>query len=325
MKAQNLSIIGLGRLGASIGLAVKQSAVGLAVIGHDRNADVAQIALQMGAVEKVEVDVRSLASKADILVLAVPFAELEPLLTVIGDVVQPQTLLLDLSPLKGAGLKLADRFLKEGHYVGASPVLSADWLVDGRSEIEAASGDVFKNSIFCLMPSPKADPQAVETAVNFGKLLGALPYFIDPMEYDGLLTGVQAVPGLLAAALFRSVSQSTGWRDMLRFADVPFAMSTQPLLGGEDIVHEAMSNKIATLRWLDAIMAELKIMRQLVYEGDTDILAATLSGLFEDRAAWLSNREKNDWVEITAPDIDNNTISSHFMGAFASRKKKNEP
>lgn len=324
MKAKNLSIIGLDRLGASIGLAVQQSAVGLTVIGHDRNADVAQIALQMGAVEKLEIDARNLASKADILVIAVPFVELEPLLTVIGDVVQPQTLVLDLSPLKGSGLKLADQFLQQGHYVGASPVLSADWLVDGRTEIEAASGDVFKNSVFCLMPSPKADSQAVETAVNFGKMLGALPYFIDPMEYDGLLTGVQTAPGLLAAALFRSVSQSPGWRDMLRFATTPFAMSTQPLLGGEDIVHEAMSNKIATLRWLDAIMTELKTLRQLIYAEDTDILAATLSGLFEDRAVWLSEREKNDWDEVKAPDIDTNTISSHFMGALGSKKKKNE-
>ena len=324
MKAKNLSIIGLGRLGASIGLAVRQSAVGLSVIGHDRNADLAQIALKMNVVEKVEVDVRDLASNADILVLAVPFVELEPLLTVIGDLVQPQTLVLDLSPLKGSGLKLANQFLQQGHYVGARPVLSADWLVDGRTEIEAASGDMFKNSIFCLMPSPKADPKAVETAVNFGKILGALPYFIDPMEYDGLLTGVQAAPGLLAAALFRSVSQSTGWRDMLRFADVPFAMSTQPLLGGEDIVHEAMSNKIATLRWLDAIMTELKTIRQLIYQEDSDILAATLSGLFEERAVWLSEREKNDWDEVKAPDIDTNTVSSHFMGALGSKKKKNE-
>ena len=324
MKAKNLSIIGLGRLGASIGLAVRQSAVGLSVIGHDRNADLAQIALKMNVVEKVEVDVRDLASNADILVLAVPFVELEPLLTVIGDLVQPQTLVLDFSPLKGSGLKLANQFLQQGHYVGARPVLSADWLVDGPSEIEPASGDMFKNTIFCLMPSPKADPKAVETAVNFGKILGALPYFIDPMEYDGLLTGVQAAPGLLAAALFRSVSQSTGWRDMLRFADIPFAMSTQPLLGGEDIVHEAMNNKIATLRWLDAIMTELKTIRQLIYQEDSDILAATLSGLFEERAVWLSEREKNDWDEVKAPDIDTNTVSSHFMGALGSKKKKNE-
>jgi prephenate dehydrogenase len=324
MKAQNISIIGLGRLGVSIGLAVQQSSLEVSVVGHDRDNDVAQLALGTGAVNKLEVDVRNLASKADILVLAVPFTELEPLLSVIGDRVQGHTLLLDLTPLKAPSLKLAEKYVGQGHYVGANLVLSAQWLVDGRTELEAASGDVFKNGVFCLMPSPKADPKAVETAVNFGRLLGASPYFVDPMEYDGLLTGVQTVPGLLAAALFRSVAQSTGWRDMLRFAGVPFAMSTQPLMGGEDIVHEALSNKISTLRWLDAVMVELKAIRRLVQDGEAEILTAALSGLFLDRSAWLAEREKNLWIEVDAPDLESYSISSHFLGSLASRRKKDE-
>ncbi|MCZ7665718.1 MAG: NAD(P)-binding domain-containing protein [Chloroflexi bacterium] len=72
MKAQNISIVGLGRLGASIGLAVQQSSLDVRVVGHDRNADVARLALSMGAVTKLEMEVQALAAKADILVLAVP-------------------------------------------------------------------------------------------------------------------------------------------------------------------------------------------------------------------------------------------------------------
>jgi prephenate dehydrogenase len=324
MKAKNLSIVGLGRLGASVGLAVQQSGVELSVIGHDRNADLAQIALEMDAIEKLELDVRTLASKADILVLAVPFNELEPLLTVIGDVVQPQTLVLDMSPLKAPGLKLADQLLQQGHYVGARPVFSSDWLVDGRTEVEAASGDVFKNGVFCLMPSPKADPKAVETAVNFGHLIGALPYFFDAAEFDGLQTGLQTVPGLLAAALFGSVSTSTGWRDMLRFANVPFAMSTQPLAESTDLAHEAFTNKIATMRWLDGLIDELKLLRQQVYEGDEEILVATLAGLAEERAKWLADREKNDWVEGVGTAMDADLQATHYLGVFAKLRKKEE-
>ena len=67
MKAQNVSIIGLGRLGASIGLAVKKSSATMIVIGHDRNQDVAKIAQSpVGAVDKVEANARNLASRADI-------------------------------------------------------------------------------------------------------------------------------------------------------------------------------------------------------------------------------------------------------------------
>jgi prephenate dehydrogenase len=324
MKAQNVSIVGLSRLGASIGLAVQQSSLDIQVAGHDRDPDVAEIVRGMGAVDKVEADVRSLAAKADILLLAVPVSELEPLLSVIGDVVQPHALVLDLSNLKGTGLKLAKQYLQAGHYVGASAVFAADWLVDGRTEVEAASGDAFKNSLFCLMPSPQADPKAVETAVQFGKLLGATPYFVDPLEYDGLLTGVQTVPGLLAAALFQSVTQEAGWRDMLRFAGVPFAMSTQPLANGTDIAAEAAANKIATLRWLDALMASLKGFRRQVYDDDTEIMTALLENLFTARAEWLSSREENDWVEGHVPEIERDSWSTYFLGALGNRSKKDK-
>jgi prephenate dehydrogenase len=324
MKAQNVSIVGLSRLGASIGLAVQQSSLDVQVVGHDRDPDVAEIVRGMGAVDKVEADVRSLAAKADILLLAVPASELEPLLSVIGDVVQPHALVLDLSNLKGTGLKLAQQYLQAGHYVGASAVFAADWLVDGRTEVEAATGDAFKNSLFCLTPSPQADPKAVETAVQFGKRLGAIPYFVDPLEYDSLLAGVQTVPGLLAAALFQSVTQEAGWRDMLRFAGVPFAMSTQPLANGTDIATEAAANRTATLRWLDALIASLQGYRRLVHEDDSEILTASLENLFIARSEWLASREENDWIEGKLPEVEQDSWSSYFLGALGKRSKKDK-
>lgn len=325
MKAQNISIIGLGRLGASVGLAVKQSSLNVTVVGHDRNLDVAKIAQSpVGAIDKVESSVRALASRADVLVLAVPLSELEALLSVIGDAIQPHTLILDFSSLKQPGLKWAAKYLPQGHYVGASPVLAADWLSDGRIELEAASGDMFKNSIFCLMPSPKADPQAVETAVNFGSLLGATPYFVDPLEYDSLVQGLEAVPGLLGAAMYRAITQSAGWRDMLRFAGLPFAQTTQPLSAGADIAYQALDNKVATLRWLDALIAEMKALRSLVNEGETEVLSAVFAELHKERQRWLAERDQNDWAEGKPPEIEGNTLGSQFLGAFGRKRKQDD-
>lgn len=325
MKAQNVSIIGLGRLGASIGLAVKKSSATMIVIGHDRNQDVAKIAQSpVGAVDKVEANARNLASRADILVLAVPMSELEPLLSVIGDAIQPHTLILDFSSLKQPGLNWSAKYLVQGHYVGASPVLAADWLTDGRVEVEAASADLFKNSIFCLMPSPKADPQAVETAVNFGSLIGAVPYFVDPIEYDSLVQGLEVVPGLLGAAMFRAITQSTGWRDMLRFAGLPFAQTTQPLSAGADIAYQAMSNKIATLRWLDALLEEMKSLRRLVSESEEGMLASIFTELHMERERWLAERVQNQWSEAKEPDIEGNTISGQLLGAFGRKRKPDD-
>ncbi len=322
MNAKNISIIGLGRLGASVGLAVKQSLPGLAVIGHDRDADLARLALnKLGAVDKLENNAHTLAARADILVLAVPVNELEPLLTVIGDAVQSHALVLDFASLKQPGLKWAAQYLRQGHYVGASPVLAADWLTDGRTEQEAASADLFRNSVFCLMPSPKAEPAAVETAVVFGSTLGAIPYFVDPLEYDSLAQGLEVVPGLLAVALFRAITQSTGWRDMLRFAGQSFAQTTQPLSAGADIAYQALNNKTATLRWLDALIEALTTTRQWVQQGDAELLEATFTNLHGERERWLASRSQNEWAEAQAPEVANISLGSQLFGALTRKRK----
>lgn len=325
MKAQTITIVGLERTGASIGLAIKQALPGVTVSGHDRNAALVRDAKEkVGAIDREEWNLPKAAAKADILVLATPILESEAVLQVVGDDLQAHALVLDLSSLKGPGLKWAEQYLQHGHYVGAVPVLASAMLADGRSSIETARPDLFKNSLFCLMPAPQADPQAVETAVNFGRLLGAMPYFLDPVEYDSLVQGVETVPGLMAAAIFNAIHNSSGWRDMLRFAGLPFALATLPLESSDDIVFQALNNKTATLRWLDALLNELTEVRRWLHEGESELLAAMLSELNAQRQRWLRDRAENDWAEVKAPDIERPSFSQQMLGGWISQRGKKD-
>ncbi|HRQ41747.1 MAG TPA: prephenate dehydrogenase [Chloroflexota bacterium] len=323
MQAQTVSIIGLGRAGVSVGLAVKAK-LPVTVVGYDPNPDVARAAqTQMKAIDAAEINLYKAAAKADILVLMLPVAELEETLQAIGGDLQPHTLVLDFSGLKGPGLKWARKQLQQGHYVGATPVLAAKWLADGRTELTTATADLFQDSLFCLMPSPDADPQAVETAVNFGMVLGARPYFIDPMEYDALVQGTEALPGFVAAALFKSLKQSTSWQDMLRFAGSSFNLATLPLAQPKDIAYMALHEKEASLRWLEALITELTTLRRLVYESEPQLLTAVFEELAHERDRWLLKRQDNEWDERTMPDIERPSMMGHMLGGLApdSRKK----
>lgn len=322
MKAQTVSIIGLGRAGVSIGLAVKAK-LPLTVVGYDPNPDTARMAQdKMKAVDAVEMSLFKAVARADILVMMLPVAELEETFQTIGDDLQSHTLVLDFSGLKGPGLKWARKYLPQGHYVGATPVLAAKWLADGRTDVMAATADLFQNSLFCLMPSPEADPQAVETAVNFGLVLGARPYFIDPMEYDALVQGTEALPGFVAAAMFKSLKQSTSWQDMLRFAGSSFSLATLPLAQPKDIAFMALHQKEASLRWLEALISELTTLRRLVYEGEPQLLTAVLEELANERDKWLLKRQDNEWDERTMPDIERPSMMGHMLGGLAPDAKK---
>jgi prephenate dehydrogenase len=320
MKTQVITIIGLRRTGASIALSIKEGPLDVTVLGHDSDPALQKQAVELGAIDKVESNLIRAAAAADILVLAMPSVELEGTLRAIGEDLKEHTLIIDLTALKGPGIKLAEAYLRQGHYVGARPVFAAGTFADGLADAEKARADLFENSIFCLMPGARTDPQAVETAVNFGRLLGASPYFVDPLEYDNLAQGVETVPGLMAAALFRSVNKAAGWRDMLRFADLPFAMATSALeQEAEELAHLALNDKSATLRWLDAVMSEFKDLRRWIQEDNQEVLAALLLELRNDRSKWLQDRSKNDWLEGKDSAAEVPGLSQRLFGSLASR------
>jgi prephenate dehydrogenase len=325
MKTQTITIVGLNKTGASIGLALKKSSLMVTLIGHDADAARARAVLEtVGAVDKVEWNLVSAAKKADILVITTPANEVETVLQVIGDALQPHTLVLDLSALKGPALGWAQKYLQQGHYVGAVPVLAAAALDDGRSAVETASADLFRNSALCLMPAPQAEPQAVETAVNFGLLLGARPFFVEAHEFDSLVQGTETLPRLVAVAMFSALQKATGWRDSLRFAGLSFALGTAPLAMRDETIFMALQNKEATLGWLDALMQELAQMRRWLYDGNRELFTAFLEELDNEREAWLAARAKNDWDERKGPAIRPRTLSEHMFGGLVSGRKDDD-
>lgn len=325
MQAKTVTIVGMNRVGASIAMALKAAPLELNIIGYDRRRDVAEEAKNViSALDSVEWNLVNAASKADILVLLAPLSELRETLAVIGDEVQPHTLILDLATLKGPGVKWSQTYVKRGHYVGATPILSARVLADGRESLDAASADLFRSSVLCIMPSAAADPQAVDTAVKFGSLLGAVPYFIDPFEYDALAQAVETLPTLLAAALFSAVQQSPAWRDMLRFANTSFGVATQPLDQGTDIVQMALTDKAATLRWLDAVDGELKKWRSVIEQGDADLLELTLAEQLLKRSKWLKERTDNEWTEQGNARIETPDLTQQLLGGWIGRSRKKD-
>lgn len=321
MKAETIGIIGLGRTGASVGLALQRKDLGMTLVGYDDSRQTLKDALDAGAVDRGERRLRRVAAAADILILAVPAQRVGRVLEEIGELIAEHVLVLDLSGLKEESQALAQRHLRQGHFVGAMPVLAAAALSVGGQDVAAARADLFQNSIFCLMPAPQADPQAVETAVNVGTLLGAKPFFLNPAEYDSLVQGVQTVPGLLAAAMFRAVTQTSGWRDMLRFAGAPFARATSALEDGEEVAHLALHDPPATLRWLDELLAQLQEIRALVAEGDLERLSAFLEHLDLEREEWLQERRENVWDEVPGSKVEPFSMRENLLGRWGQGER----
>lgn len=326
MKAQTLSIIGLGRIGASIGLALKNSPLSLNIVGHDRDRGVMKQAREIGAVDSTEGNLIKTAAKADILILAEPFGQLEDTIRHIGPDIQEHTVVIDTAPLKRPVRDWVKQHMSQGYYVSCAPVINPDKMDDIRVTIDAASADLFQNSIFCLMPGPKVDDQAVKTAANLGKVIGGEPFYVNIDEYDIYMQALVTLPGVTAAATFRTVTQTTGWRDMIRFAGLPFATVTSPLMGEGDVASLIYADEKAALHWIDREVANLLEIKRWIENGDQEALAALMEELNIQREEWLHERRQNDWNEAqnSASRVQNMNLMQQMFGSLAGRRGQDD-
>jgi prephenate dehydrogenase len=320
MKAETVALIGIDRTTVAAGLALRRAGLKLRILGYDNEAERARQARKLGAIDKDEWYLLQAVTAADILILSLPPEKLVEMMPLIGAEIQAHTLLLDLSTAKALGQEVAGKQLNRGHYVGARLVLAAAALHDGRTDLESAHADLFRDSLLCLMPSAHAEPQAVQTAVDLGRLLGAKAFFLDAAEYDALVQGVETMPVLLAAALFQAVTGAKGWRDMLRFAGHSFAQTTLPLHQPEAaalILHD----QAAALRWLDAFLDEMNEVRSWIAAADGERLQTRLSAMAEERQAWLRRRQDNEWEEHRPAEIERTSLSEQWFGSLARQKR----
>lgn len=321
MKTQLLGIIGLQRVGSSVGLAFKQSKLEITVGGHDRDRGVMKQAKEMGAIDKSYTSVANLIADADILVVAEPLSEMEETFQVMGRYVQEHVVIIDFASLKKPVQALADKYLTQGHYVAMMPIAHVDSYADTRLTIDAADGDLYRGSVVCMMPGPKVDEDAVQTAANIGRVLGCEPFFVDMGEYDAYMQALETAPSLIGTALFRSLTRATGWRDMVRFAGMPFAQVTSVMGREADIAHMTFSDKVAALHWIDSIIQDLVEMRRWINDGDLETLGALMTELNIQREQWLHDRRENNWNESMAPKVESPGFMEQMIGGGLFRRR----
>ena len=320
MKVKTIAIIGLGRLGCSIGLAFKSQLPDLVVLGHDREREVMKQAREIGAVDRTSYSMVNVADEGDIVILAVPFSEYQETIQAIGPGLQEHAVLLDFSPLKRPVQKWIDQYLEAGHYVSMLPIMNVEHMIDLRTGPEAANADLFRGSVLCLMPSPHVEQGAVQTAEQIGRILGADPFYIDIHEFDIYAQAIGTVPGLVSAALFKTLREQTGWRDMRRMVSLPFVAATHNLGEEEELARMAFHDKKATLHWLDLLVENLVEMRRWVQDGDPETLGALLVELNIQREKWKRERAENDWHEGETPKVDNPGLMQQLFGSFGARR-----
>ncbi len=184
-KTLQITIIGLGQIGASIGLALSGHK-NLLRVGHDKNTTTARTAQRIGAVDKIHHNLPNSVRKADIIILSLPYSEIEETMGYIKEDLMENAIILDTAPSKAATQRWMQKNLPPGRaYIGLAPAINPLYLDEKEKGINAARADLFEKSVTLIAAPPSTPRVAVQIATDLVLLYGSQPLFADIAEVDG--------------------------------------------------------------------------------------------------------------------------------------------
>lgn len=285
---KRVTIIGLGLIGGSLGLALKKAlGSGVRITGYARNPEVGRLALRRGAVDGTEGKLVASIKEADIVVLATPPLAIKEILKEIAPELPPGVVVTDVASTKSQILRWAEEYLAGRMFVGGHPMAGKE-----TSGIEAAEADLFRGCTYCLSPAKGASREAVQEVMTMVRAVGAEPLFLDASDHDYLVAGISHLPLLLSVALAAATTQSPYWQGMAKLAATGYQDLTRLASGSPEMSRDiCLTNRDSLLRWIDQFVERLSEYRQLIAEADPEI-EKTFRQVREARRRWLASRGK---------------------------------
>ena len=223
---QKLALIGVGLLGGSLGLAALRRRLAARVEGFvRREAGVAECE-HCGAADRASLDLASVVSGADLVVLCTPVAQMRGLAERMTPSLQKGAVVTDVGSVKGCVVRDLEELVSAAgaHFVGSHPMAGAE-----KSGVAAANADLFEGAVCVLTPTKRTNADALRRTEAFWKALGSRVLKLTPEAHDDLVGRGSHLPHVVAAELSnyilspvhpaaQSVVCANGFRDTTRIA-----------------------------------------------------------------------------------------------------------
>ena len=285
MQLERVAIIGVGLIGGSFALALKQAGVCGHVVGAGRNAANLRLALERGILDSIAADAIAAAHGADLVLVAAPVAQFPRIFRDIGQVLGPKALVTDGGSTKRDVVAAAREALgrKVAQFVPAHPIAGAE-----KSGAGAAAADLFRGKRVVLTPLPENSDSAVRKVQDAWSACGARITRMDAAEHDAVLAAVSHLPHLLAFALVHDIAGRENSAQLFSYAAGGFRDFTRIASSHPEMWRDiCVANRDRLLSELSRFSTKLEQMKRLLEAGD----GAGLEKLFaEARAA------RDEWI-----------------------------
>ncbi|MBP1465920.1 prephenate dehydrogenase/arogenate dehydrogenase family protein [Candidatus Chloroploca sp. M-50] len=287
-----ISIIGLGLIGTSLGMALRSAEVSesplgaLEVVGWDRDQRAVKEARGRLAIDREARTLVEAVRDAQIIVVATPVLAIREVFAQLGPLLASGTVVTDVASTKAEVAHWAESLPLGVAYVGGHPMAGKE-----KAGAAAADPDLFKGAIYCLTTGRSTPQAALEAVEAMVRTVGAKPYYIDPEEHDVYVAGISHLPMLLSVGLVEITGRSPAWKEMAALAATGFR-DVSRLASGDPEMHRdiLLTNRVGLNRWIDEMISFLLEVRDQVDEGDAEAIEPLLQRVREQREGWLETR-----------------------------------
>jgi prephenate dehydrogenase len=266
-----VAIVGVGLIGGSIGLALRERRLAQKVVGIGRRQQSLDAARKVGAIDNGVTNLASGVSQAQLIVVATPVDTIAERVIQASAACPAASLITDAGSTKEAIVSAVDAGLatrRSGpRFVGSHPLAG-----DHRTGPEHSRSDLFDGRTVVITPSEHTRPAAVTEVSGFWESLGANVRSMTPREHDRALAMTSHLPHVAAVALAAATPSellpltASGWRDTTRVA------------GGDPALWQAIltANRQHVLDALDMMRQTFASLRESLEQGDNESLIAIL-------------------------------------------------
>ncbi|HUI87092.1 MAG TPA: prephenate dehydrogenase [Anaerolineales bacterium] len=324
-----ITIIGLGQIGASIGLALRGNK-NVKRVGYDKDVAVSRAAQSLEVVDEIK-NLPAAVKDAALVVLCLPLSEIRETLRHIGPWLADNTLIMDTAPVKSGVISWVKELIPpDRFYVGLVPAIGSHYIASLEFGLNAAQPDLFQKGIMVVDVPQGIPEEIVNRAFDFCHSLGAKPMLFDILESDGLMTSVHVLPQLTAAALLNATIGLPGWQEARKLAGRPFAGVTSGMAyhdNAQSLQEAVLANRASAVHALETLMAALQGLRDDIEQGNEAGISERLSDSVKDRETWLDERGEAPWLQeggdaMEAPRAGEQIMQTLFGSRIIDRNKK---
>lgn len=277
-----ISILGLGLIGGSLGLALKKYKENLQVTGYSRRPETITLALEKGAIDIPAANLKEAVAQARLIIIATPILTIKTILKEMASFVSESTIVTDTGSTKVAVMEWAGDYLPRSvRFVGGHPMAGKE-----KSGIEFAEADLFRNCVYCLTPTPQTDGEALDYLKRLVSGIKSRPLIIEAQKHDRFVAAISHLPFLLSVALMDLCANDPAWTEIAPLASSGFRDMTR-LASGDPVMYKDIcaSNSREISTCVREFLKELEGMKFLLNKPDE--LEKLFQSARQARENWL--------------------------------------